>query len=86
MSASNEWAEWHLTPRGWEHGSCKTDFADETNVPKPKDCVLTCVFSEYLASAFSSMERKTEKTWQSPNSAEVNLLLKKFGDCPARIL
>ena len=24
MSASNEWTEWHLTPRGWERGSEKT--------------------------------------------------------------
>jgi hypothetical protein len=27
MAVSNEWTEWHLTPRGWEFGDEKTDFS-----------------------------------------------------------
>ena len=32
MSISHEWAEWHLTPRGWEVGTRKCDHGEEPGV------------------------------------------------------
>jgi len=85
MSASNEWTEWHLTPRGWESGSRKTDFVGDSDVPEPPDRVLTFAYSEFMSSAFSKLERNSEKIWESPNSTLVSSLLKKYGKCPQNI-
>jgi hypothetical protein len=52
MSASNEWWEYHLTPRGWIDGTEKTDFALTEKAP-PEDRVATYKFSEFLSSIYS---------------------------------
>ena len=40
MSYSDEWTEWHLTPRGWERGSERTDGPDVEFKEPPADRVL----------------------------------------------
>lgn len=80
MSASNEWDEYHLTPRGWEEGSSKTDFAPEKEVPPPADRVLTKRFIDYQSSAFSRPHRYWEERWRSSDGAAVQELLAKHGD------
>jgi hypothetical protein len=81
MAASNEWFEYHLTPRGWELGSNKTDFASEDKDPPP-DRVLTVRLSEYLSSSFSKMDRGHEELWRSPDSERVATLMEQFGSSP----
>lgn len=81
MAASNEWWDTHLTPRGWEEGSSKIDFAGKTDVPVPPDRVKTVRTSEYMSSAYSKLERKVEVTWASSSSDRLQLE-KKFGAMP----
>lgn len=81
MSASNEWTEWHLTPRGWEEGTCKTDSA-LTEVAPPDDRVLTMKYKEYLSSRFSNADIGSNQIWRSPDGNRVNELLAQFGPCP----
>jgi hypothetical protein len=81
MAASNEWFEYHLTPRGWEMGSNKTDFAREEKDPPP-DRVLTVRVSEFMSSSFSTLERGQQELWRSPNSERVAALVKQFGASP----
>ena len=57
MSASHEWTEYHLTPRGWEQGSWKIDFGDVHKKDPPPNRFLTCVYHERLSSVFSQMNR-----------------------------
>lgn len=63
MSASNEWTIYHLTPRGWEKGTEKSDFA-RTDRPRPVDTVQTLEVRDYLSSSFSKNEhtRRVERT------------------------
>lgn len=81
MAASNEWFEYHLTPRGWEMGSSKTDFAREVKAP-PSDRVLTIRFSEYLSSSFSTPNRGSSEIWRSPDEVHVAELVQRFGPEP----
>jgi hypothetical protein len=82
MSASYEWTEWHLSPRGWEQGSCKIDFGDVHKKEPPHDRVRSCVYHETLSSVFSQMSRYVDETWRSNDEAKVNELLEEFGECP----
>ena len=81
MAASNEWFDYHLTPRGWELGTNKTDFAYEEKAP-PSDRVLTIRLTEYLSSHFSTMDRGREELWRSPDEAGMAALIKTFGSSP----
>jgi hypothetical protein len=81
MAASNEWFEYHLTPRGWEMGSNKTDFAWEQKEPPP-DRVLTIRVSESMSSSFSKLDRGHEELWRSPDGESVAALVKQFGASP----
>lgn len=84
MSASNEWTEYHLTPRGWETGTEKTDFAwDEKK--RPADAVQTVKVKDYLSSVFSKMEHSRDVTWEHPDKQGVAKLLKQFGEAPDHI-
>ena len=85
MSASNEWTEWHLTPRGWEEGTGKRDFGHHTEGMTPPDRILTCRYTEYLGSMGAEWERSTTEMWRSSDSAAVAELLKKYGPCPERV-
>ncbi len=85
MSASHEWTEYHLTPRGWEKGAWKTDFGDTHKNDVPSDRVLTCEYHEFLSSVFAQMSRYTDETWRSRDENKVKELLKEFGECPNRL-
>lgn len=81
MSASNEWTEWHLTPRGWEEGDSKTDFASKSEAA-PADAVQTVKYREYLSSSFSKLEKTSEIEWSSDDKALIAELRAKFGEPP----
>ncbi|OGR05262.1 MAG: hypothetical protein A2511_05810 [Deltaproteobacteria bacterium RIFOXYD12_FULL_50_9] len=82
MSASNEWTIWHLTPRGWEAGSKKTDFAPVKEKTPPPDRVLSCDFREVYSSIFSKPARTEKELWRGQDKEKIEELLKKFGGCP----
>ncbi len=84
MSASHEWTEWHLTPRGWEAGSTRLDFQDVVEKEPPIDRVMTCRYTEYMGSAFSRMQKSVDIRWESDNTALKEELLSEYGDCPRR--
>jgi hypothetical protein len=81
MSASNEWTEWHLTPRGWERGTEKEDFRREDRDP-PHDRVLTVVYKEYVASSFSGVETSSRTTFVGGDVVTVEAFQEKFGPPP----
>lgn len=82
MSASNEWTDWHLTPRGWVKGSYQVDFSDAKQVDPPADRVLTSRYSEYMSSVYSKMDTRIKTTWTSEDDTEVKRLLDQFGPAP----
>ncbi|MBY5784389.1 hypothetical protein HFN62_11635 [Rhizobium leguminosarum] len=81
MSASNEWTEWHLTPRGWEEGDSKTDF-NSISKPTPTDRVETVEHREFIASAYSGLNVTNNVTWSSGDTKAIAALRAKFGDAP----
>lgn len=81
MSASNEWTEWHLTPRGWEPGTEKTDFSRIDREP-PLDRVLTIRWREYLGHHYGIATHFHEEIWRSIENDLVNNLLAKFDSMP----
>lgn len=83
MALSNEWHEYHLTPKGWVEGSEELDFSSQER-PTPCDRVLTLRFCEYQSSSFSPVDRSTEVAWRSTDVGEVERLEKTFGSRPAR--
>jgi hypothetical protein len=82
MSLSNEWTEYHLTPRGWVEGSSRVDIGNVTTMPIPADRVLTKTYHETQSSSFSKMHKRTEEDWRSDNEMLIRELLQKFGPCP----
>jgi len=75
-------AEYHLTPRGWEEGSSKTDFgSDEKAVPH--DRVLTVREMETLSSSFSKMDRGRSVVWKSEEADKIKALTEQFGEWPS---
>lgn len=85
MAASNEWTEWHLTPRGWVMGSEKDDFKGLTHREKPDDCVMTAKHSEYAGSVHSRLDRTDETTWKHSDVDLVESLLKQYGPAPRHL-
>ena len=84
MSASNEWTEWHLTPKGWVRGTEKEDFRRIDRDP-PEDRVMTVVHKQFLSSIYSKMDVSTDTTWQAKDGRAVAELLKKFGPAPQQL-
>lgn len=82
MSASHEWTEWHLTPRGWESGSSKTDCAPTDTVEPPCDRVLTVRETEHLSSMYSRLERYWTVLWRSSDAVSVSVLATQHGERP----
>jgi len=82
MAASNEWFDFHLTPRGWEMGSNKTDSTPTETVAPPEDRVLTIRVSERMPSSISKIDRREEEIWRSPDGAQVTTLIKRYGASP----
>lgn len=86
MAASNEWTEWHLTPRGWERGSKKTDFKGVTRKDKPTDSVMCMCYAEYAGYMVASSYRESlEETWRLDDDELVAKLLNEFGEAPQRL-
>lgn len=82
MSASNEWTEYHLTPKGWVEGSCQVDFAGVQHKEPPPDRVITERYREELSSSFSKVHRTTTVQWMSGDTATIARLKGQFGQCP----
>ena len=81
MSASDEWTEWHLTPRGWERGTEHLDHG-ETKRDPPDDRMATVRIGDRYASAFSKCDHFTEHIWRSSDEKELGRLLSKYGNLP----
>jgi len=81
MSASNEWTEWHLTPRGWERGTEKEDFRRIDREP-PTDRVLTTKWIEQQGHAYGNMHCDHQEIWRSENGDAVNNLVSVHGKSP----
>jgi len=83
MPSSNEWREWHLTPRGWERGDLKLDNSELEKKPLPSDRVLTCIYSEEMLSPVSArITKRMDEMWRSEDEQAVETLLKQHGSCP----
>jgi hypothetical protein len=85
MSASNEWTEWHLTPRGWEIGSEKMDFSPVRVRNPPTDRALSVKYNEYIATGFTKMEAIQSEIWRSNDESAITGLLDKFGRAPRQL-
>jgi hypothetical protein len=84
MARSEEWTERHLTPRGWELGSERTDFSLKTR-EIPADRVLTVRYREFLSERDGSGEKGTIETWSSSNRTLIANLKAQFGLPPERL-
>lgn len=80
MAISNEWTEWHLTPRGWEAGSKKRDHSGTHRVERPQDAVLTCTYYD-IRTGPGSQPYDTED-YRIGDDSLVHELLGKFGSFP----
>ncbi len=85
MSASDEWTEYHLTPKGWETGSDRVDGQGETLKDPPADRVLTVRWREYLGSVYGKMKRYHEEVWKSDDVTAISALRKQFGEPPSSL-
>jgi len=85
MSFSKEWTEWHLTPRGWERGSERSDFGQTEWKDAPPDRVLTTQWLEEQTSPYSDMHRSSSDQWKSDNASAVAELLAKYGKPPEHL-
>ncbi len=82
MAASNEWTEWHLTPKGWVSGSTRVDSVGVTSAAPPDDRVLTVSYREHLSSSYSRLERLSTEKWRASDDALVQRLLARWGPPP----
>ena len=85
MSASNEYTEWHLTPRGWTRGTERVDFSNTQYRDPPRDRVLSIKYYEFMSSGYSKMEKGVTELFRSEDSVEVERLLGIHGDCLERL-
>lgn len=80
-----EYTHWHLTPRGWERGTRKHD-NDSQVLPDPPGSVGVWIWSDDMPSPVGmSPKYELEKGRQTGSDAEVEALIKKFGECPRRL-
>jgi|GEM_PF-696705 len=91
MNVSEEWAEWHLTPRGWERGSRRLDGSEGKVITQlPADAVATYRYSNDLdVSNIDSIDgpdftpsTASSKVWESADKQMVKSLLAKYGPAP----
>ncbi len=85
MSASSEYREWHLTPRGWEPGTVQLDACPVGVTDAPNDRWLTCVYSEKMSHTTSPVVESVTEKWRSSEEAEVTKFLANFGTCPEQL-
>jgi hypothetical protein len=84
MAATNQWTEWHLTPRGWTSGSSKTDGLSAW-VDPPRDRVKTCVYKELVSSPPAPMTASLTTQFVSNHTERVAQLEAEHGECPRRL-
>jgi hypothetical protein len=84
MARSEEWTERHLTPRGWEVGSKKTDFSLKTREP-PADRVLTVRYREFLSDRDGGGDKGTIEIWSGGNRSAIAKLKAQFGQPPEHL-
>ena len=75
---SYEWTDWHLTPKGWVKGNCKTDFHQAIVVDPPKDRVLTRRYIEIISNFYAPLRIYRKNVWNNGNSEEIIRLFKQF--------
>jgi hypothetical protein len=82
MSASDEWTQWHLTPRerGTEKGNFRCVDRDE-----PIDRARTVTYREYQSSGFSSLDKSSDVEWECDDKAKIEALTQQFGPAPSRL-
>jgi hypothetical protein len=81
MAASKEWTEWHLTPRGWESGDEKTDFAPVKSKPTPVDRVLTVTYKE-VSNGYGPVHSSHQEIWRVSDDDAIAALVGAFGSAP----
>lgn len=88
MPIRKEWTEWHLTPRGWEAGSTRVEGVGNTWRDEPEDRRLSYVHQEQQTGADAEPAATTEESWRTKDPAklaEIDGLLRRFGECPRRL-
>ena len=81
MSASDEWAEYHLIPTGWVKGSEQWDGGKKAVAP-PTNRLLTQRRRAYMSSGFSEVQHTLDEIWRGTDAAAIDVALKQFGECP----
>lgn len=83
VSATVEWAVWHLTSRGWVRGSYKNEIQGSNDISIPKDRFMTCLYKECLGKEWKA---ETDETYREKNKEkEISKLLKKYGPSPREL-
>lgn len=82
MAASNEWFDYHLTPRGWELGSHKTDCGAPVSIEPPADRVMSIHVAERMSSPFSKLDRTESVSYRTDDQETLERLINRFGDSP----
>lgn len=87
MSASDEWTEWHLTPRGWERGSEKRDFSGVKSSPAPDGSVAVYRYRETLGAlgVLSSAQHWAYHVRGDESAPVVVDLMNRYGPCPTEL-
>ena len=77
-----EWTEWHLTPRGWERGSERRDFAMPLDRDRPTDAVRSVRYTEHPEEVYGGLRTSQEETWTCGDQKRIDALHAQFGQCP----
>lgn len=85
MGLSDEWTDWHLTPRGWERGNGRRDFGISDERPIPPDTVSVWRHQERVSSMYSKLEQSESKVRDVAEPATIGTLMAKFGPCPKHL-
>lgn len=80
MADTNESWDFYLTPRGWEVGSEKLDFAGVTEVSPPSDRVKTVRY--YERGSRWAIDRGLTVEWRSDDTQRLSDFEAKFGSKP----
>lgn len=80
MGNGEEYFDFHLTPRGWEKGTEKSEFGPVYRDP-PFDRYLTLRRTEYYGS-WTPQVPYIEEVWSHADAVQVECLRKIFGQSP----
>lgn len=85
MALGYEWAEWHLTPDGWQRGSYKLDSQSPRLHDAPTERVKSVRYSEEMRMGSSpGLHGWTAVQWVG-DASEADRLEAQFGPCPEQI-